>query len=75
MLFDSLPQFPPALPDDELACLNRTTAQPPGEWDLLDWEEWKVAQRLERRGLLKISRCDGELWAQRTPAATLRLAN
>lgn len=74
MLFDTLPQFPPALPDEDLAFL-RGLSPGPGEWDLLDWNEWAVARRLERRGLVKISGCEGDLWAQKTAAATLRLLN
>lgn len=75
MLFDSLPQFPPSLPDEDMAVLRNITAHPPGEWDLLDWNEWDGARRLERQGLVKISRCAGELWAQRTAQASLRLVN
>lgn len=75
MLFDNLPHFPPSLSDDDLAALANITAMPPGEWDLLSWEEWAPARRLERKGLVKISRCAGELWAQRTPQASLRLTN
>lgn len=74
MLFERLPQFPPALPDEDLAFL-RGLSPGPGEWDLLDYDEWAVARRLERRGLVKISHCAGDLWAQSTPAAALRLVN
>ena len=53
-LFELLPAYPKALPDDEL----RFLASLP-EWDtvqeLLD-EEIAVARRLARRGLVKISR-------------------
>jgi len=74
-LFDNLPAFLPPVSDAELYCLSGITAQPPGEWDMLDWEEWEIARKLERRGLIKISRCAGELWAQRTRESKLRLAS
>jgi len=74
-LFGTLPAFPPAISDAELYCLSGITAQAPEEWDLLDWEEWAIARKLERRGLIKISRCAGELWAQRTLASELRLTH
>ncbi len=53
-LFDNLPEFPPALLDDEL----RLLAMLP-DWDTvmdLDEEDWPAARRLERRGLIKIMR-------------------
>lgn len=74
MLFDQLPQFPPALPDEDLAFLQGLSPGP-SEWDLLDSNKWAAAKRLERRGLVKISMCEGDMWAQKTPAASLRLQN
>lgn len=54
MLFDHLPEFPPALPDDELRLLQ----------ELPDWPtvqeiapgDFPPARRLESKGLIKISR-------------------
>lgn len=54
MLFEKLPQFPHALPDDELRLLSSLP-----EWDVtqeLSDEEHAPARRLEKRGLIKIQR-------------------
>lgn len=56
MLFDNLPTFPVALPDDELALLAKLGGC---DWPCnqeIDWEDRAPARRLERRGLIKISR-------------------
>jgi hypothetical protein len=56
MLFDNLPQFPIALPDDELALLAKLDGC---DWPTnqeVDWEDRPAARRLEKRGLIKISR-------------------
>lgn len=53
-LFDNLPVFPVALPDDELRLLARLP-----EWTTtteVDDEEQPAARRLEKRGLIKIQR-------------------
>lgn len=53
-LFRSLPEFPPALPNDDL----RLLAVLP-DWDTtqeVPEEQHAAAGRLERRGLIKISR-------------------
>lgn len=67
-----LPKFPPALPDDEL----RLLASLP-EWDTqqeLTHEEWPIARRLERKGLIKISRTQEMLFAGKLATASLRQA-
>jgi len=70
-LFGHLPKFPPALSDAELYCLHGITAEALGEWDLLAPEEWSMARKLERRGLIKISRCNGDLSRAEEAARTL----
>ena len=72
MLFENLPKFPPALPDEELIFLGGLPDA--GTAERLDVNEWRIARTLERRGLLKISRCDGDLWAEKLPTASLRPA-
>lgn len=79
MLFDSLPMFPVALPDDGLRVLNwlpvwPTTAELPMEYN-------GIARRLERLGLIKVKRYKMDpcaimpTWfAGSLPAATLRVA-
>ena len=71
-LFDHLPEFPPSLPDDELAFLAGLPVWPTEQ--LLTCDEWAIAQRLARKGLVKTSRCHGELCAGKTVAATIRQA-
>lgn len=77
-LFDSLPQFPPALPDADLDLL----AQLP-EWpttmEIFRDEDQTIVRRLERRGLVKVSRLLAdpagtlrEWWVGKLPAAGLR---
>ena len=53
-LFPDAPKFPPRLPDEELAFL---AALPdwPTTMQVLDDDE-RVARRLERKGLIKVSR-------------------
>ncbi len=68
ILFSSLPQFPPALPDDELKLLailpdynerQSVTA--------VDWEDEPACRRLEKRGLIKVHRWkDDDLAARPT---------
>lgn len=72
MLFDNLPQFPPALPDEELRFLSGLPEI--GTAELLDWTEWRVARSLAAKGLIKVSKCDGDLWAEKLPTAALREA-
>ena len=79
MLFDGLPEFPPAIPDDELALLARLEGC---DWPTnqeVDWNDRPAARRLERRGLIKISRqrmdpvaIDPEWFAGKLPAAGIR---
>lgn len=73
MLFDTLPQFPPALPDAELRLL--ADLPEPGTFQFIECDEWATARKLARRGLVKISICEGELWASKMPTATLRQAH
>lgn len=78
-LFDSLPAFPVALPEDELRLLRSL--------DGCDWptnteiyeEDHPVARRLEKRGLVKISRMKSDpvasyptWYAGRLPTAGIR---
>lgn len=78
-LFDGLPEYPPALPDDELELLR----------DLPDWDTVQevpqgleaAARRLAARGLVKTCRWRDDpisthrtLYAGRLPAAALRSA-
>lgn len=72
MLFDNLPQFPPALPDEELKFLAGLPDV--GTAERLDWTEWRLARSLAYRGLIKVSKCDGDLWAEKLPEASLRKA-
>lgn len=78
-LFDAPPQFPPALPDDEL----RLLASLP-DYDTvreLAPEEAAAARRLERRGLVKLHRWKDDpiairpiLYAGRLPTSRVALA-
>lgn len=77
MLFESLPEFPPALPDADLS-LMASLPKWPTEREVNE-DDHPAARRLERQGLIKISRqkmdpcADRPTWfAGRTPAATLR---
>ena len=75
-LFPDAPQFPPALPDDELRLLASlpiydTTRE-------IDWCEEAAARRLEKRGLIKIHRQKDDpiairptMYAGKLPAALL----
>lgn len=72
MLFEGLPVYPPALPDDELRLLASLPV-----WSAqqeLSVDEWQVARRLERKGLIKISQCEGMLAAGKLGTSSLRLA-
>lgn len=73
MLFDKLPEFPPALPDEELRFL--ASLPEPGTSQLMAWTEWRVARAVAAKGLIKVSKCAGDLWAEKLPAASLREAN
>lgn len=53
-LFQSLPEFPVALPDDELRLLAALPDWPTNQE--IVWDERPAARRLERRGLIRISR-------------------
>ena len=76
MLFDALPQFPVALPDDELRLLATLKGC---DWPMnqeVAWNDYPAARRLEKRGLIKISRqkmdpiaTDPEWFAGRLPAS------
>lgn len=54
MLFDRLPEYPPALPDDELKLLADLPEWPTEQE--VDDVDHGTARRLERKGLIKISR-------------------
>jgi hypothetical protein len=56
MLFDNLPQFPVALPDDELALLAKLNGCDWPSNQEVDLRDHAAARRLEKRGLIKISR-------------------
>jgi hypothetical protein len=81
MLFEHMPVFPVALPDDELALLARLDGC---DWPTnqeVDWEDYPAARRLERRGLIKISRqksdpiaIDPTWYAGKLPDASVRPA-
>ncbi len=58
-LFDSLPKFPPALPDDDLRLLAKLPDWPT-QMELRQEEE-SVAKRLQKRGLVQIE------WARSDP--------
>ena len=53
-LFDNLPEFPVALPNDELALLARLPEWPTSTE--VDDEEQAACRRLEKRGLVKLHR-------------------
>lgn len=55
-LFDALPTFPVALPDDELSLLAKLRGC---DWPTnqeVDWDDHAAARRLEKRGLIRIGR-------------------
>ena len=54
MLFAALPEFPAALPADELSLLAQMPWWPANME--VSWDEHPPARRLETRGLIKISR-------------------
>ena len=81
MLFADLPIFPAALPDDELALLAKLDGC---DWPTnqeIDWQDRAAARRLEKRGLIKISRqktdpiaFDPDWLAGKLPTAGIRAA-
>jgi hypothetical protein len=79
MLFDNLPQFPIALPDDELALLAKLNGCDWPSNQEVDWQDHAAARRLEKRGLIKISRqkmdpvaIDPDWFAGKLPQAGIR---
>lgn len=79
MLFDDLPIFPTALPDDELALLRKLDGCDWPTEQEVDWEDRAAARRLEKRGLIKISRqkmdpiaTEPEWFAGKLPTAHVR---
>lgn len=81
MLFDSLPVFPAALPADELALLARIEGSNWPDVVEIDWEDRATARRLEKRGLIKISRqkmdpvaLEPDWFAGKLPTAGIRAA-
>lgn len=69
-LFENLPQFPLRLDDDELKILAMLPDSP--TMQELEWGEWRTAGRLERKGLIKISRSCQVWWAGKLATAKLR---
>lgn len=75
-LFENLPTFPVALPDEELFILGRLPEWPTTQEVYVD--DHAIVGRLERRGLVKVSRLSDGLgslptwWAGKLPAASLR---
>jgi hypothetical protein len=79
-LFDALPEFPVALPDDELQLLARLPEWPTSTE--VDDEEQAACRRLEKRGLVKLHRWKDDPMAIRStwyagklPTAALRHAD
>lgn len=77
-LFSKLPEFPVALPDDELRLLRDLPDEPCRRE--IEWEEQAACRRLEKRGLIKVSRekmdkiAIRRTWfAGKLPAASFRL--
>jgi len=78
-LFADLPQFPCALPHDELALLRKLVGC---DWPTnqeLDWSDRPAARRLAEKGLIRISRqksdpvaTDPDWYAGKLPAASIR---
>ena len=73
MLFDNLPQFPPALPDDELRELASLPEWPTTQ-EVCGEVERGIIMRLFRRGLVKVAHEGCEMWAGKTAASGLRPA-
>jgi len=79
-LFNNLPTYPIALPKDELRLLAKLNGC---EWPTnqeVDWSDRPAARRLEKRGLIKISRqkmdpvsIEPDWFAGKSPAATVAL--
>lgn len=81
MLFDALPQFPVALPDEELALLNRLRDCEWPDNTELSQDERPIARRLAAKGLIKITRqkmdpisIEPDWFAGLLPAANIRTA-
>jgi len=81
-LFASLPEYPVALPEDELRLLAKLTGC---DWPTnqeVDWDDRPAARRLEKRGLIKISRqkmdpvaVEPDWFAGKLPVAAIRMAH
>jgi hypothetical protein len=79
-LFEELPSFPPALPDDELRLLASLPDYEPGETvQAIDAGDEAACRRLERRGLVKVKRWKDDpagirrtMYAGRTALAKVR---
>lgn len=81
MLFDNLPSFPTALPADELALLATLDGCDWPDYMSIEWNERPAARRLEKRGLIKISRhktdpiaTEPDWYAGKLPASRIRAA-
>jgi hypothetical protein len=73
MLFERLPQFPPALPDEELRELA-TLPEWPTTQEVLGEAERSLVMRLFRRGLVKVTHEGCEMYAGKTSSASVRRA-
>lgn len=81
MLFNALPVFPVSLPADELAVLAKLSGC---DWPTnqeIKWQDHAAARRLEKRGLIKISRqkddpvaIEPTWYAGKLPTSGMRLA-
>ncbi|WEK42968.1 MAG: hypothetical protein P0Y64_16745 [Candidatus Sphingomonas colombiensis] len=81
MLFDALPVFPVTLPDDELALLSRMEGSNWPDQIEVEWQDRAAARRLEKSGLIKISRqkmdpvaIEPDWFAGKLPTAGIRAA-
>lgn len=79
MLFTVLPILPASLPYDELALLAKLRGCNWPTNQEVDWEDRAAARRLEKRGLIKISRqkmdpvaLEPEWFAGKLPSAGIR---
>jgi hypothetical protein len=72
MLFDKLPKFPPALPDDELRLLQSLPSLP--TMQMLEDSEHDAAASLKRRGLISVESEDNMLFAGKKTEAVIRPA-
>lgn len=80
-LFLDLPAYPTALPNDELALLSKMNGSDWPDQMEIDWDDRPAARRLEKRGLIKISRhkmdpvaIDPDWFAGKLPATAIRSA-